>query len=75
MKKRSDAFSQNIAAKQSGKELPDGKKVRVGIKFLIFPLIIFSIFFQAGLKEDNKIPVSPWILGLFLFLVVGSALF
>ena len=29
MKKRSDAFSQNIAARQSGKELPDGKKVRV----------------------------------------------
>ena len=25
--------------------------------------------------KDDKIPVSPMILGLFLFLVIGSALF
>ncbi len=26
-------------------------------------------------KDDNQIPVSPMYLGLFLFLVVGSAFF
>ena len=26
-------------------------------------------------QKDDKMPVSPMILGLFLFLVVGSALF
>ena len=26
-------------------------------------------------KEDNKTPVGPWLLGLFLFVVCGSAVF
>lgn len=26
-------------------------------------------------KEDNKAPVGPWLLGLFLFVVCGSAVF
>eukprot|EP00310_Coccolithus_braarudii_P024044 CAMPEP_0183357322 /NCGR_PEP_ID=MMETSP0164_2-20130417/45909_1 /TAXON_ID=221442 /ORGANISM="Coccolithus pelagicus ssp braarudi, Strain PLY182g" /LENGTH=58 /DNA_ID=CAMNT_0025530911 /DNA_START=15 /DNA_END=187 /DNA_ORIENTATION=+ len=26
-------------------------------------------------KKETKPPVGPWVLGLFLFVVVGSALF
>jgi hypothetical protein len=26
-------------------------------------------------QEDSKLPVGPWLLGLFIFVVCGSAIF
>jgi len=45
------------------------------IEYLAFSMLFCLCFGHVQKQEEDKLPVGPWLLGLFIFVVCGSGLY